>query len=199
MAQGLGAIGEAGILMVLPAVGFDLANTLKVIHEQRVHGAGSLALATVAAVGSERIPQRAHGQQRQRRKRHRGQKGIGVKQDAADAENAQDSHGALLGAVDEEALDIVDILHHARHEVARGAFVEVIHRQSLKLGKHVAAHVEHDILLEVVIDADAQAVEQIAQEKCAGQKQDGPTKEAGVAGLFLDDFVDDDLRELRVR
>ena len=58
---------------------FDLANALKVIHEEGIHGAGSLALAPVAAVGSEGIPQRAHGQQRQRRKRHRGQKGICVK------------------------------------------------------------------------------------------------------------------------
>ena len=87
------------------------------------------------------------------------------------ADHAQRRHRALLRAVNQDAFDGVDVLDHARHQVARGALVEVADRQPLQAGKDVAAHVENDILLEDIIDSNAQAVEHIAQEE--GQREPG--------------------------
>ena len=101
--------------MILPTVGLDLSDALEVVHQQRVHGAGSLALFAVSAVGGERVPQRAGGQKRQRRESYRGQGGIGVKENAADTANAENGYSALLGAIDEHAFDIIDVFHHAGH------------------------------------------------------------------------------------
>ena len=67
----------------------------------------------------------------------------------------------------------------------------------MQLGKHIAPHVVNDVLLKVIVDADAQAVEQVAQQKCQSHGADGPA-ELGVAAILFDDAVDDVLGELRV-
>ena len=67
----------------------------------------------------------------------------------------------------------------------------------MQLGKHIAPHVVNDVLLKVIVDADAQAVEQVAQQKRQSHGADGPA-ELGGAAILLDDAVDDVLRELRV-
>ncbi len=64
MAEVLGAAGEAGVLVVLATEGLDLADALEVVHEEGVHGAGGFALAAVAAVGGEGVPEGADGKQR---------------------------------------------------------------------------------------------------------------------------------------
>ena len=115
LTQTLGTAGKARVLVILPTVGLDLSDALEVVHQQRVHGAGSLALFAVSAMGGKRVPQRAGCQKRQRRESHRGQGGISVKQNAADAANAENGHSALLGAIDEHAFDIIDVFHHAGH------------------------------------------------------------------------------------
>ena len=162
LAQTLGTAGKARVLVILPTVGLDLSDALEVVHQQRVHGAGSLALFAVSAMGGERVPQRAGGQKRQGRESYRGQGGIGVKENAADTADAENGHSALLGAIDQHALDVVDVLHYAGHQVAAGAFIKITHRQPLQLGEHIASHVVDDVLLKMIVDADAQAVEQVA-------------------------------------
>ena len=67
-------VREPRVLVRFAAEGFDLADALEIVHEQRVHGAGGLALHAVAAVGGERVPERAAGEQRQGNQRDRGQR-----------------------------------------------------------------------------------------------------------------------------
>ena len=67
----------------------------------------------------------------------------------------------------------------------------------MQLGKHIAPHVVNDVLLKVIVDADAQAVEQVAQQKRQSHGADGPA-ELGGAAILLDDAVDDVLGELRI-
>ncbi len=190
----LGAVGEAVILMGLPTEGLDLADALQVVHQQRIHRAGRLTLAAVAAVGGERVPQRADGQQRQRCQCHGGEGYVGREENDADTDDGQHRHDALLGAVDEHALDAVDVLNDARHQVAGGAFVEISQRQPLQPAKDIAAHVVNNVLLEVIVDADAEAVEQVAQKKRPRKRQHRPAQAALV--FVDDDVVNDIFREL---
>ena len=161
LAQALGTASKASVFVVLPAVSLDLPDALQVVHEQRIHGAGGLTLFAVPTMGGEREPQGAGGEERQRRQRHGGEGGIRVKQNAADSADAEDGDGALFGSVNQHALDVVDVLHHARHQVATGAFIKITDGQPLQLGEHIAAHVVDDVLLKMIVDADAQAVEQV--------------------------------------
>ena len=197
LAQSLGAVGKPRVLVILPAVSLDLPDALQVIHEQRVHGTGSLALFAITPMGSERVPQGASGQKRQWGQRHRGKGGVRVKQNAADAADAEDGDGALFGAVNQHAFNVVDVLDHPRHQVATGAFVEVTDRQTLQLGKHITPHVVDDVLLKMIVDADAQAVEQVPQQERQRHGADGPA-ELGGAAILLDDAVDNVFGELGI-
>ncbi len=42
--------GEARVFVGFLAKGFDLADALEIVHQQRIHGAGSLALRAIAAM-----------------------------------------------------------------------------------------------------------------------------------------------------
>mgnify|MGYP000719389897 CR=1 FL=1 len=86
----------------------------------------------------------------------------------ADFDGDEDGDGALLGAVNQHTLDIVDILNDPCHEVTRGALIEVVDGEPLEFAKDIAAHVVDHVLLKVIIDADAQAIEHITQQECAG-------------------------------
>ena len=161
----LGAVGEAFVLVPFTVECLDLTDTLKVVHEQRIHGARGLALLAVARVRGESVTHRSDGEQRDRDHRHASKERVGGKQNRQDAEDADNGDGALLCAVDEQSLDGIHILDYPRHQVARGALVIVAHRESLQSAIHVAPHVEHHVLLKVVVHLDADAVEKIAKKK----------------------------------
>ena len=165
LAHRLGAVGEALVFVLFAAERLDLTDTLQVVHQQRIHGARGLALLAVAPVRGERVTHCADGEQRDRDHCHAGKYRVGGEQNRQHAEDADDGDGALLGAVDEQPLDGVDVLDHARHQVARGALVIVAHRQPLQSAVHVAPHVEHHVLLEVIVHLDADAVEEISKKK----------------------------------
>ena len=56
LAQRIGAIGKARILVSFATESLDLADALQVVHEQRVHRAGRFALTTITPVRRERVP-----------------------------------------------------------------------------------------------------------------------------------------------
>jgi hypothetical protein len=174
LAQIVGALGESRVLVFFVTKGFDLADALEIVHEQGVHGAGGAALGAVTAMGGE-VYQRAppaskgighHGD--------RGESGLRGEQDGEDADDAEHGNGPLFGAVDEDAFDGVDVLDDARHEVARGALIEITDREPLEMGVDIAAEIEDDILLEDVVDADAEAGEEIAEKERDQKSRCGP-------------------------
>ena len=87
LAEVFGAGTEAGVLVALATEGFDLADALKVVHEQGVHGAGGLALDSVALVGGERIPERAADEDGQWRERYAGEQRICPEKDCQHTNN----------------------------------------------------------------------------------------------------------------
>ena len=148
--------------MLLAAEGLDFAHALQVVHQKGVHGTGGLALFPVTLMGSQRVPHRAKGEQGYRNHRHTSQDWVGGKQDGQHSENADYRDRALLGAVDQQSLNRVHILDDAGHEIARSAFVIVARRQALQAGVYLAAHVEHHVLLEVIVHLNPDAVEKVA-------------------------------------
>ena len=87
------------------------------------------------------------------------------KHHVAHADNPQHRDRALFDAVNQHALDGVDIVDHARHQVARGALVVILDRQPLEFVVQVPPQIENHPLLEAVVELEAQHVEQVAQEK----------------------------------
>ena len=77
----------------------------------------------------------------------------------------------MLRAINEHAFNRIHIFDDARHQVAGGALIEVTNRQSLQAGIDFATHVENYILLEVIIDQNAERVEQISQQERADQTE----------------------------
>ena len=158
---------EAAVFLVLADVGLDLADAGQIVVEQRVHGGRGLALAAVAQLRSEGVGERAAGEERDGGQAPEGEGRVVGKEHRRDDDDLKDSDGALLDAVDEDALDGVDVLHDAGHDVAGGAVVKPAERQPLDVGVQVAAQVEDDFLLEAVVEQDADRVEQVAGNECS--------------------------------
>ena len=51
--------------------------------------------------------------------------------------------------------------------------IEPRHGQALQSREHIAAHVEDDVLFEMIVDQDAEAVEEFAEQKGSEQSQGG--------------------------
>ena len=83
----------------------------------------------------------------------------------ADAEDLQHGDDALLDAVDEHAFHGGDVVDDASDDVARGALVVPAERQALQRAVKIAAQIEDDLLLEGVVEADAERVEDILREE----------------------------------
>ena len=194
-AQVIGALREPLVFVGELVVSLDLADALEVVHKERVHGAGRFALRAIAPVRRQRVPECACGKQRERNHRHQGQRRIQPEEECGHPHHAEQRHGALLRAVDEDALDRIHVFDDARHQVTRGARVEVAHRQPLEPRVHVPAHVVDDILLEGIVDADAQAVEQVTQQEGAQQAEHDPRELVRLP--LADDLIDDLPREMR--
>ena len=195
-AQVVGPVGKPRVLVGLAAEGLDLADALEVIHQQRVHGARCLALSAVTPMRRGGVPERARHQERHRGQGDQHEGRIVARHEHQSAGDAQESDRPLFGAVDEQALDIVDVLDHARHEVARGPLVEPVHGQALQPRVDRAAHVVDHVLFKPVVDSDAKAIESLAQEE-RPQKTDG-RRSQGLDAPLRDDLVDQVARQLGI-
>ena len=102
----------------------------------------------------------------------------------------------MLGAVNEQALHGVHVLDDAGHEVAGRALVEPADGEALEAGVNIAAEVEDDLLLQLVVKADADAGEEFAEEKGADEQAHHGREAVGV--LLGDDLVNDVLGELGI-
>ena len=116
-----------------------------------------------------------------------------MKQHRDDHDDLEHGDDALFDAIDEDALDGVDILEDAGHEVARRAVVKPAQRETLDVGIKVAAQVENDALLEDVVDVDAQGVEQLLEKEDAEAPQGQGRDASGVTAVA--DLVDHPLRQ----
>jgi hypothetical protein len=86
-----------------------------------------------------------------------------------------------------DALDRIDVLDDAGHQVAGGALVEVVDRQPLQPRIDITAHVIDHGLFQRVVDDNAQAVEDVAQQKGGDQGQDHGDEQ--VNAVLADDLV----------
>ena len=149
--------------MVLASESLDLADPLQIIHKQRIHGAGGFTLQPVPAMGGKRVPESSNREQRQRDERHPSQGWIGREHDRRHRDDIQQRHAALLRPIDEHALDRIDVFDDASHQIAGSALIKIVDRQPLQAGIDLAPHVIDDILLKGIIDANAQAIEEVAK------------------------------------
>ena len=171
------ALREALVLVRLTTERLDLAHALEIVHEQRVHRTGSLALFAITPMRRERVPDRASRQHRDRRHRHERERRIRVKQKCRHADHAEDGNHALFQPVNQHAFDGVHIFDYPREQIARSALVKVADGQALQFGVHRAAHVEDDALLKLVIDENPHPTERVAQKKCSEQPDHGRCKQ----------------------
>lgn len=163
--EGVAVRVEAEVFAFFCRVGFDLADSGDVVVEEGVEGGGSLALTAVAFAGGEGVSERSDGEKREGEECHAQETDIIEGHEDDDDEDLQNGDGALLDTVNEDTLHGHDIFDQAGHYIAGGAEVEPAEGEILDMGVEVAANVEDDFLLEVVVEDDAEAVEQFLEEK----------------------------------
>src|SRR4029450_21155 len=112
------------VFFVLAYETFDLPDARQIIVQQGVHVRRSPTLQTIPTMRSQRVGEGAGEKQREWDERKQRQLCIQIKHHSHNDEHLQNGHDTLLDSVDQHALDRVDVLNHARHQIARGAIVE---------------------------------------------------------------------------
>src|SRR5690606_18661599 len=86
-------------------------------------------------------------------------------------------HDELLRPVEEDPFHVVDVVDHPRHQLSRGAVRVKPEGELLHLGEHLVSHVEDDLLLQRVVETDAEHVEKIPQKVRQADRRDVETQE----------------------
>ena len=178
-----------------PAVGLDLPDALKMVHQQRVEGGGGFALHAVPRVGCDGVPKRAGRQKGDGSQGPSGQVGVEPEKDDAHPQDLDEGHETLFDPVDEHPLHVGDILANASQKIAAGTVVVPGNRKFLEGGIEITPEVENDPLLEKVVEQNAKGVEPVPTEKNQSQKPDQPRKT--VTQALGNDIVDQVTREPR--
>src|SRR5438094_9146448 len=98
----------------------------------------------------------------------------------------------MLESINQYALDVVDVLDHARHQVAGGAVVEPAKRQQLNVRIKIAPQIEDDFLLERVVQNDPQRVECVLKKKYGSRYE--TQRQQLVRPIRPHDIIDDHVR-----
>ena len=188
-AEGLGLVQEAAALVVLEAESLDEAVALDVFDEEAVQVGGGFADVFPEFVGIAGVGDAPEVENGQGEKRAGGEEGVFIPEHDADADESEDGTQALVGAVEEDAFDVGDVVDDAGGDFAGLALVVKGHGELKQAGMDVAAEVDEDFLLEGVVDADAEAVEALAHAEENGDEGDA-CAELG-AGAVGEDVLED--------
>ena len=188
---------KAGGLAGVECEGADEAVALNIFDEEGVHVARGLAHVFPEFAAGAEMHAAQPEQQRQRGDGERGKQRVLPEEQGANAENGEQADGALLGAVEHDAFDVLDVLGHARGDLSGLALVVVGDRQHEQLGVQRSAQVEQHLLLKLVVYANAEGVEGIAQKIAASEH--GDADEQQITTSERDDVVDDPLNHARNR
>ena len=130
-------------------------------------------------------------------KRKEGKGGEGRKRKDRRAGEEEDTHDEhlekgdepLLNAIDEDALHLRHILGHPSHDISGAAFIKPLESEPLKFVIEFGAKVENGLLLEGVIEKDAEKVEKITRKKGGDDDEDVGKQSINVS--LMDDFTHD--------
>ena len=157
--------------------------------QQRVEIRCGVPLVPVAVAAARRVDPRAERQEWHRKGGPRRDSRIQIEQENPDAQHLQRGDEPLLDAVDEDALHVGDILDDPRHDVTGPARVEPLQRQPLDFLIQIRANVVDDLLLEDVVDVDADPIQPVFRQEAQQRDQD-PEAEFPVPCRIGNDLVD---------
>jgi hypothetical protein len=97
--------------------------------------------------------------EKERNGQHRVERKLSIQyeQDYEYADHGQSGNDALFDAINDQAFDRVDVVHHPRHQIAGCALIEKLCLQTLQSLVKVAAHVIDDALFELAIEEELRA------------------------------------------
>jgi hypothetical protein len=153
------------VFLPLRRVGLDLPDAGNVVVQQRIEVGRRFPLVAVAVAALCRINPCADRQHRHRQRRPRRDTGIEDEKDHADPHHLQQRDDPLLDAVDQHALHVRHVLHHPCHDVARPPRIEPLEGEALDFFVKIRADVEDDLLLEHVVQQDAQCIQTLPGEE----------------------------------
>jgi len=116
------------------------------------------------------------------------------KEDYADADEREETNDALLGAVEEGALDVLHVFDDSGCDLTGLTFIIVADGEFEQAGVEVAAKVDENFLFEGIVDANTKGIEGVTEEVAKGESSDAPDEE--VAAVGRDDFIDDPFDDL---
>ena len=125
------------------------------------------------------VPQSARGEEGQGNEGDPAEQNALAEEDHRHDDQRQHRQGALLNAIDEDALHGIHVLNHPGHQIPRSPLVEIADGEALQAGINVPAHVENDVLFEGVVDANAEAIEKVPEEKGSHQRERQPREFPG--------------------
>ena len=106
----------------------------------------------ITARTSQRVSNRAAGQERDRREHAPGEPAVEIKKRDAHDCHLQNRNHALFDAVDQDALDRVHILDHPGDQIAGRAIIEPAQGQPLDVPEEIAPQIEDDFLFETIVE-----------------------------------------------
>jgi hypothetical protein len=162
---------ETGMLRLFAGEGLDLLDPVDVVVEERIHLARLGAERAVTLWRGLRVGQGPADEKGHRDHRDEGHFRIEIKKVTAHDEHLEEGDDPLLDPVDEDALHRGDVLGHACHDIAGAAIVEPPHREPLDLAIQIRADVKDHLLLECIVEDDAQRIEEIGGEKRPHREQ----------------------------
>src|ERR1043166_8813009 len=156
---------ESPVLVFFAGKASDLANTGKIVVQQRVHRGRSTPLQSIPAMGGERVPKRAASEKRNRAEREQSQRETVIAHQSQRHEDGQQRDGSLFDAVNQNAFNSGYIFQQRGLQIAGRPIVEPAQGQQLDVGVKIAAQIKNDSLLESVVQDQPTQVEPVLEDR----------------------------------
>ena len=109
-----------------------------------------------------------------RQDHERRQDRLEIEHDARRPNYSEQGRAALLRAIENHALHILNILDDARGDVSRLAIIEVADRQLHELVVQISPNIDEYFLLERIIDANTSGIEEFLEEETGRDRSHCP-------------------------
>ena len=194
--QFVGSLRKARVLVGFASEEFNLSDSLKIIHQECIEGAASLATNPVATGGSRGVGDRTADEQGNGSHSDAGEKRIVEKEEHCHPNESDDRNNTLFCAVDQEPFHGTNVLNDPGHQIARSAVIKPSGTKALEFRIKFAANIEDDILFKMIIEQDTKGVEEIAGEE--GEKKCGDGRGETVGTICGDDIIQDNTSKFRI-
>src|SRR6185503_4120099 len=181
---------ESLLLVGLTIETHRLPNPCQHVLQQRVQFSRPFSNRAIMPMNTFGEQRRSYHQNGNRYERQQRQLPIEHKQHDHDPNQRQPGRNDLFEPVDEDALHVLGIVQHSRHDFARRTILVKTDRESLERREYLDVQIVDDLLLQPIVQSNPHRPTEVPQHIGGAQREKYPYQELSLTGL--DDIVDDD-------